>query len=76
MVPGDEFCEWKPRWITLPTDTNSFKDPNQLTSLLDTLSSSAAHFIRCVVPNYERIPGKIDGPLVLNQLRYVLLLSP
>ncbi|KIH44541.1 hypothetical protein ANCDUO_25433, partial [Ancylostoma duodenale] len=48
---------------------------NQLTSLLDTLSSSAAHFIRCVVPNYERVPGKIDGPLVLNQLRYVLLLS-
>ncbi|KIH56693.1 myosin head [Ancylostoma duodenale] len=42
---------------------------NQLTSLLDTLSSSAAHFIRCVVPNYERVPGKIDGPLVLNQLR-------
>ncbi|ETN76983.1 myosin head, partial [Necator americanus] len=42
---------------------------NQLTSLLETLSSSSAHFIRCVVPNYERIPNKIDGPLVLNQLR-------
>ncbi|KAK6019995.1 hypothetical protein OSTOST_14357, partial [Ostertagia ostertagi] len=42
---------------------------NQLSSLLDTLSSSSAHFIRCVVPNYERVPNKVDGPLVLNQLR-------
>ncbi|VDM82724.1 unnamed protein product [Strongylus vulgaris] len=38
-------------------------------SLLDTLSSSSAHFIRCVVPNYERVPNKVDGPLVLNQLK-------
>ncbi|VDL84589.1 unnamed protein product [Nippostrongylus brasiliensis] len=42
---------------------------NQLGSLLETLSSSSAHFIRCVVPNYDRVPNKIDGPLVLNQLR-------
>ncbi|RCN47672.1 hypothetical protein ANCCAN_06236, partial [Ancylostoma caninum] len=54
---------------TLCQSTVSFLYKNQLTSLLDTLSSSAAHFIRCVVPNYERVPGKIDGPLVLNQLR-------
>ncbi|KAK5978585.1 Myosin motor domain-containing protein, partial [Trichostrongylus colubriformis] len=42
---------------------------NQLGSLLETLSSSSAHFIRCVVPNYERVPNKVDGQLVLNQLR-------
>uniref|UniRef100_A0A0K0D358 Myosin motor domain-containing protein n=1 Tax=Angiostrongylus cantonensis TaxID=6313 RepID=A0A0K0D358_ANGCA len=42
---------------------------NQLLSLLEMLASTSAHFIRCVVPNYERVPNKVDGPLVINQLR-------
>ncbi|KAK6038473.1 hypothetical protein COOONC_24023 [Cooperia oncophora] len=54
---------------TLCQSTVTFRYKNQLSSLLDTLSSSSAHFIRCVVPNYDRVPSKIDGPLVLNQLR-------
>ncbi|PAV56307.1 hypothetical protein WR25_15725 [Diploscapter pachys] len=54
---------------TITHGTVTFVYKNQLQSLLETLHLSAAHFIRCVVPNHERIPGKIDGPLILHQLR-------
>ena len=59
---------------TITHGTVTFVYKNQLQSLLETLHLSAAHFFRCVVPNHERIPGKIDGPLILHQLRYLLLL--
>ncbi|VDM63397.1 unnamed protein product [Angiostrongylus costaricensis] len=54
---------------TLCQSTVTFIYKNQLLSLLEMLSSTSAHFIRCVVPNYERVPNKVDGPLVINQLR-------
>ncbi|KAN0065099.1 class II myosin [Thecaphora frezii] len=41
----------------------------QLTSLMAQLSSTQPHFVRCIVPNPEKKPGKMDVPLVLEQLR-------
>ncbi|ETS59972.1 hypothetical protein PaG_05959 [Moesziomyces aphidis] len=41
----------------------------QLNSLMGQLSSTQPHFVRCIVPNPEKKPGKMDVPLVLEQLR-------
>jgi len=41
----------------------------QLTSLMSQLGSTQPHFVRCIVPNSEKKPGKMDVPLVLEQLR-------
>ncbi|CAG8468215.1 2299_t:CDS:10 [Dentiscutata heterogama] len=41
----------------------------QLHSLMQQLYSTHPHFVRCIVPNEEKCPGKIDVPLVLDQLR-------
>ncbi|GAC99062.1 hypothetical protein PHSY_006659 [Pseudozyma hubeiensis SY62] len=41
----------------------------QLNSLMAQLSSTQPHFVRCIVPNPEKKPGKMDVPLVLEQLR-------
>ncbi|CAG8540266.1 21314_t:CDS:10 [Dentiscutata erythropus] len=41
----------------------------QLHSLMQQLYSTHPHFVRCIVPNEEKCPGKIDIPLVLDQLR-------
>ncbi|CAO1621231.1 unnamed protein product [Jaminaea pallidilutea] len=41
----------------------------QLTSLMNQLASTQPHFVRCIVPNSERKPAKMELPLVLDQLR-------
>jgi myosin heavy subunit len=41
----------------------------QLTNLLKTLNSTSPHFVRCIVPNHEKVPLFVDGPLVLHQLK-------
>ncbi|CAJ0936028.1 unnamed protein product, partial [Mesorhabditis belari] len=41
----------------------------QLSRLMSTLENTNPHFVRCIIPNYEKKPGKITAPLVLEQLR-------
>uniref|UniRef100_A0A915PUG7 Myosin heavy chain n=1 Tax=Setaria digitata TaxID=48799 RepID=A0A915PUG7_9BILA len=41
----------------------------QLTRLMTTLRNTNPHFVRCIIPNHEKKPGKISSLLVLEQLR-------
>lgn len=41
----------------------------QLNDLMSQLSNTSPHFVRCIVPNAQRQPGKFDNAMVLNQLR-------
>eukprot|EP00002_Diphylleia_rotans_P005132 TRINITY_DN1421_c0_g1_i1.p1 TRINITY_DN1421_c0_g1~~TRINITY_DN1421_c0_g1_i1.p1 ORF type:complete len:1546 (-),score=390.98 TRINITY_DN1421_c0_g1_i1:282-4919(-) len=47
---------------------NQFK--NQLLSLMTTLHSTNPHYVRCVKPNSEKVPGVFDRSMSLLQLRY------
>ncbi|KAJ3985572.1 nonmuscle myosin heavy chain b [Lentinula detonsa] len=41
----------------------------QLASLMGQLMATQPHFVRCIVPNNNKKPGRVDVPLVLDQLR-------
>jgi len=41
----------------------------QLASLMTQLKGTQPHFVRCIVPNANKKPGRVDVPLVLDQLR-------
>jgi len=41
----------------------------QLTSLMAQLHSTHPHFVRCIIPNHQKRPKKLNAPLVLDQLR-------
>ena len=41
----------------------------QLTSLMNQLMSTTPNFVRCIIPNEDKKPGKILAQLVLDQLR-------
>lgn len=41
----------------------------QLSILMEQLQATQPHFVRCIVPNNNKKPGRIDVPLVLDQLR-------
>ncbi|EMD32423.1 hypothetical protein CERSUDRAFT_118769 [Gelatoporia subvermispora B] len=41
----------------------------QLSSLMAQLQATQPHFVRCIVPNTMKKPGRVDVPLVLDQLR-------
>merc|ERR1719288_188619 len=41
----------------------------QLAKLMETLRNTNPNFVRCIIPNHEKKAGKINAPLVLDQLR-------
>ncbi|KAK7484698.1 hypothetical protein BaRGS_00024106 [Batillaria attramentaria] len=41
----------------------------QLNKLMATLRNTNPNFVRCIIPNHEKKAGKIESPLVLDQLR-------
>ncbi|OAX41215.1 hypothetical protein K503DRAFT_848546 [Rhizopogon vinicolor AM-OR11-026] len=41
----------------------------QLALLMAQLQATQPHFVRCIVPNVNKKPGRVDVPLVLDQLR-------
>ncbi|CAD5209205.1 unnamed protein product [Bursaphelenchus xylophilus] len=42
----------------------------QLGKLLEKLRQTGTHFVRCIKPNGEMMPGKFEGSQILGQLRY------
>ena len=51
-----------------PSKTVSTFYKAQLDALMTTLNATEPHFIRCIVPNGNKMPGQIDLGLVLHQL--------
>lgn len=49
------------------TVSHLYKD--QLANLMVTLRNTNPNFVRCIIPNHEKRAGKIDAPLVLDQLK-------
>ena len=43
---------------------------SQLEALVKSLKATTPHFIRCIKSNHSKAPGKLDGPLCLEQLKY------
>ncbi|TBU55415.1 P-loop containing nucleoside triphosphate hydrolase protein [Dichomitus squalens] len=41
----------------------------QLSALMARLQGTQPHFVRCIVPNTLKKPGRVDVPLVLDELR-------
>eukprot|EP00095_Tigriopus_kingsejongensis_P005814 maker-scaffold716_size107355-snap-gene-0.26 protein:Tk05814 transcript:maker-scaffold716_size107355-snap-gene-0.26-mRNA-1 annotation:"myosin heavy non-muscle-like isoform 1" len=41
----------------------------QLGKLMETLRNTNPNFVRCIIPNHEKRAGKINAPLVLDQLK-------
>lgn len=42
----------------------------ELAILFDILSTSKMHYIRCIKPNNQKVPGVFDGAKVLEQLKW------
>ena len=51
-------------------DTLPLSAQTQMETLLQTLSITNCHYIRCIKPNAKKIPGWFDGELVQLQLKY------
>ena len=49
--------------------TAAQRHKEQLASLMAQLQATQPHFVRCIVPNNNKKPGRVDVPLILDQLR-------
>lgn len=58
-----------PRKKTGMFRTVAKRHKEQLTSLMDQLSKTYPHFVRCILPNNEKKPGTFNDKIVLHQLR-------
>ena len=65
---GRESVGGGPRRKIALTVSNEFKD--QLQSLMETVTRTEPHFIRCIKPNPQNLPDVYDRPSVCEQLRY------
>ncbi|XP_024543080.1 myosin-11 [Selaginella moellendorffii] len=63
-LSSDDFMKSSYKFSSIGT---SFKQ--QLGFLMETLSSTQPHYIRCVKPNMFNKPGRFENPNVLQQLR-------
>uniref|UniRef100_A0A8D0L1Z7 non-specific serine/threonine protein kinase n=1 Tax=Sphenodon punctatus TaxID=8508 RepID=A0A8D0L1Z7_SPHPU len=43
---------------------------HSLSVLMEKMYSAHPHFVRCIKPNNQKLPGVFDSPAVLKQLRY------
>lgn len=41
----------------------------QLRELISALDATGLHFVRCIKPNTQLMPGSFDAPMTLHQLR-------
>ncbi|KAH9259686.1 hypothetical protein BASA81_002108 [Batrachochytrium salamandrivorans] len=57
------------------TTSLGFKFKTQLDLLMETLQHTKPHFIRCIKPNFEKVPDSFTATMVLSQLRYSGLLE-
>lgn len=53
---------------SVPTVANQFKE--QLTSLVSVLSATSPHYIRCLKPTEQKVPGVFHGSMMSRQLSY------
>lgn len=47
------------------------KFEKEIEDLVTELSSATNHFVRCIKPNEEKLPGKVDAVYMLTQVRYL-----
>ena len=66
---SDSPIKGSPRKKTGMFRTVTYRHKEQLTQLMDNLSKTYPHFVRCILPNSEKKPNVFNDKVVLEQLR-------
>lgn len=69
LDPGQEAAAPAKASSRKPKSTSS-KFRSSLRTLVGKISSSDPHFIRCIKPNSQKVPGQFDSRMVLEQLLF------